>query len=332
MLFQRDSFLRLHGVWATATLLITVAAFVAFRHEARLQGELPGGGSITGLVLGAFAALIILFEGALVVRRSTWLRARRRLCGVPLGSARLWLVAHIWLGLLTVPLVILHSGFRLGSPVTTWLSLVFAVVIASGVGGVTLQNVLPRILTDSIPEETIYSQIDHVGQQWAREAVELVRRYGGPGPPGLWTLFESPADESAGAETCIVGAPRRPDRPRWTRGAEEPVAPQPQDAPELHEALRCHVVPFLQTGRCAGEPFSSEQRLRWYFEDLRQRLALTLGPVVERLETLCRQRRQLNRQQRLHEVLHGWLACHLPLSAALLGLLVIHVVGALYYS
>jgi hypothetical protein len=34
----------------------------------------------------------------------------------------------------------------------------------------------------------------------------------------------------------------------------------------------------------------------------------------------------------MHVWLHGWLSIHLPLSAALLGLLAAHIVGALIYS
>jgi hypothetical protein len=50
------------------------------------------------------------------------------------------------------------------------------------------------------------------------------------------------------------------------------------------------------------------------------------------MEELCERRRQLNVQRRLHFWLHNWLWLHLPLSLALLALLVGHVFWALRYG
>jgi hypothetical protein len=77
------------------------------------------------------------------------------------------------------------------------------------------------------------------------------------------------------------------------------------------------------------------------FSALRTRLGLRRGgpadgpdPVaaaLDRLEELCRERRRLAEQDRLHRWLHAWLLVHVPLSAALLVLGVVHAVTALYY-
>ena len=53
--------------------------------------------------------------------------------------------------------------------------------------------------------------------------------------------------------------------------------------------------------------------------------------ALDELEALCRERRRLAEQERLHGWLHGWLLLHIPLSAALLVLGVAHAVTALYY-
>ena len=52
---------------------------------------------------------------------------------------------------------------------------------------------------------------------------------------------------------------------------------------------------------------------------------------MNQLEAICEERWQLARQKRLHHLLHGWLLVHVPLSAGLLFLSVVHAVHALRY-
>ena len=52
---------------------------------------------------------------------------------------------------------------------------------------------------------------------------------------------------------------------------------------------------------------------------------------MDKLATLCEERRVLAEQERIHFWLHSWLILHVPLSVALLVLGVAHVVTALYY-
>src|SRR5262245_65335307 len=85
-----------------------------------------------------------------------------------------WMNAHICLGLLTVPLLLLHSGGRLGGTLSTLLVALFGLVIVSGIWGLLLQNLMPRMLLEAAPVETVYSQIDRVGRQYAAEARRLV--------------------------------------------------------------------------------------------------------------------------------------------------------------
>jgi hypothetical protein len=53
--------------------------------------------------------------------------------------------------------------------------------------------------------------------------------------------------------------------------------------------------------------------------------------ALDRLEELVRDRRRLAEQERVWRWLHGWLVLHVPLSAALLVLGVVHVIMSLYY-
>jgi hypothetical protein len=54
-------------------------------------------------------------------------------------------------------------------------------------------------------------------------------------------------------------------------------------------------------------------------------------PQVDALKRYCEERRYLGEQERLHRWLHGWLLVHVPLSAALLVLGVLHAVMSVYY-
>src|SRR3989442_7976888 len=76
------------------------------------------GGTPLGLILGAVSLSIFVFAALLGVRKKIVLWR--------IGNVQRWLRAHIWLTLLTVPLVLLHSGFRLGGPMTTLLMVLYA--------------------------------------------------------------------------------------------------------------------------------------------------------------------------------------------------------------
>ena len=64
---------------------------------------------------------------------------------------------------------------------------------------------------------------------------------------------------------------------------------------------------------------------------LRVLVAASLHGVLDDLENICEEERQLNRQVRLYHWLHGWLLIHVPLSIVLLVLGGVHAVMALRY-
>src|SRR6266513_5479440 len=115
------------------------------------------GGTPLGLIFGTIALSIFVFAALLGVRKKIVLWR--------IGSVQRWLRAHIWLTLLTIPLVILHTGFRLGGPMTTLLVMLYAVVMASGIYGLALQHYLPRVMKEKLPTEIVYEQIPYVRAQ-----------------------------------------------------------------------------------------------------------------------------------------------------------------------
>ena len=81
------------------------------------------GGTPLGLIFGTIALSIFVFAALLGVRKKIVLWR--------VGTVQRWLRAHIWLTLLTIPLVILHSGFRLGGPMTTLIIILYVIVMVS---------------------------------------------------------------------------------------------------------------------------------------------------------------------------------------------------------
>jgi hypothetical protein len=323
LLIDRND-LRHHLPWIVASLAVAVLAAVWFFAAAAGASAWPSGSSLPGFTFGVSGGLICLFEFLLWPRKKV--RAWR------LGRMVSWMRAHVWLGLLAVPLLVFHTGFRWGGPLSTVLMILFLVVIASGVWGLVVQQFLPRILLDNVPAETIYSQIDHIAGQLADEGWRLVAVTCGPetGTNGASTAAKE-EEETIAVGHFVVGAVRSAGGVRGvvrqTRAPAAPVA----DAEPLRTFFRTSAEPYLRAGSTTGSPLGQTQRAAAIFEELRTRLNPAAHEAVATLESLCEQRRQLDLQARLHFWLHNWLCVHLPLSVALIVLMFVHAFVAIRY-
>lgn len=304
MLINRKSW-HTHRFWAYLTLLGTLGATIWYGLASRDSTNWPGGSSLPGFTFGVLGGLICIFEVLL------W--PRKQLRAWPLGSAQAWLRAHIWLGVLSVPLLVFHSGLRLGGTLSSALMVLFLAVIVSGLLGLALQQWLPQRLLNDVPAETIYTEIESVMTQVAEDAEALVDATCGPAADGPGKPV--PRTARRGEEILQVAVPR------------DPVA----ESHLLRDFFHQQVSAFLLVGSRSGSDLRLPSRAARMFRDLRTRVPPTTHPVVEALERCCEQRRQLEQQLRLHYVLHGWLWLHVPLSIALIMLMLVHVVFALKY-
>ena len=146
--------------------------------EAGLGSECdPLGGDTLGLWYGVAGSALMIFAGLLAVHRRVpswwWIRPRQT-----------WLRGHIWLGLLSVPVIWCHSGFAIGGPLTLALWVVFGIVILSGVYGLVLQHILPRLIMTRVACEAPYEQIPHLCNKMRVRADEVLTR-----PDGSTTTF-----------------------------------------------------------------------------------------------------------------------------------------------
>ncbi len=320
MLIDRKNF-ALHRRWLLFVLAATILAAAWYVAASLAQRVLVGGSSGPGLTFGIAGGLLILFEFALWPRKKV--RAWR------IGRAQTWMRAHIWLGLLTVPLIVLHTGFRLGGLLPTVLMALFAAVIASGVFGLWLQQIIPRMMLDQVGNETIYTQIDRVSRQLANEADAIVQAV-------CANETTSAQRRAPTVEVASVAEPQESGgaiyRPWQVRMLERqiPVKPLP-DSESLATFCREELRPFLLHGDRASPRLAHAGSAAQVFDGLKRRFGVAGHPVVDALEDLCRQRRDLDIQIRLHRWLHGWLAVHLSLSVALVILMLFHVYTALRY-
>ncbi|MFM7291967.1 MAG: hypothetical protein ACKO6B_12160 [Planctomycetia bacterium] len=312
--------------WIIAISVATLATAVAYVAEWSAEGRLPGGSSRTGLVAGIAGGLIIVFELLL------W--PRKRVRSWRLGSAQSWLRAHIWLGLLALPLVLMHARLLFIGGLLNWaLMTLFLLVIASGVWGLVMQQYLPRALLEGVPAETIHDQIDHVARQQCRETEKLVDALCARDPlHGHADHAEADAaDAAADDEHAVVTGFRS------MTGIQGKVVETlaiysaiPGSLP-IRRSFVAEIRPYLLDGRASGAALAQPQAAARTFAALRADSPVAAADLIDRLEQACERRRQYDLQKQLHWWLHAWLLVHVPLSVALGVLLAIHVPVALWY-
>lgn len=325
---------RQHLGWAVFTALATVAAtllYIGEFHPEKLPFKLsmPAslhrdvrdtgrsvGGTPLGLIYGSTAAAIFVFAALLGLRRKR--------PTLKVGRLQTWLKGHIWLTLLTIPLVLLHCGFSSGSPMTKWFLAVYAIVMVSGFYGLALQHFLPRLMKEKVPLETIYEQIPHILNQF-REAAQELRK----------SLDAAPV----AATPAIVSAPPSPAPAAGSMAAlAEPttvvvVAETPPDSSTqvLKEFLDEAVLPYLQSRRGDDLLLGSQRVSDDQFRLLKISVGSEWQTKMEQLQAWCDERRQLDLQTKLQHWLHGWLLVHIPFSVLLLIFTVWHAVAALFF-
>ena len=280
---------RTHRAWLIASLIIFGVATAIYVVYAASSPAGPSGGSAIGLAFGIAGSLCMIFAGLLA--------ARKKVPVWRLGRAQTWMRGHLWLGLLSLPLILFHGEFRFGGPLTSVLMVLLIVVVVSGIFGAALQHYMPPVMTTRIPMETIFEQIDRVRAQLLAEADEMVESACGP------LNFQDTA-------TATIAT---------------------TDTLPLCNFYRRDVRPFLHRSRAQNPALSNRVKAAGIFEGLRTLLPATLHDIVKNLEDICEEERQLRRQTRYHHWLHGWLMLHVPLSLALLLLGCAHAIMALRY-
>lgn len=304
MLINKDS----RGWIIACLLLLAGSAIVYFAlpgyGHRRLDG--PSGGTPEGLLFGVAGFAMMLF--------ALLLGARKRVRTMRLGRAYWWTQGHVWLGLLSFPVILLHGGFKAnfwGGTLTQVIMWVFVVVWLSGIVGLILQQIMPTRLLNHVPMETIYEQIDHIIAQLRDEAKRIVS-----------AVQDKPQEEPYEFDAVPAGAAT----------AVAPARTSVEAETKLATFYQVQIEPVLADRMPAGATLARDRDAALAFSQLRDSMPPALRQPVEDLREIVEERRQLARQKRLHHVLHGWLFFHVPLSYGLMVLAAVHAVQALQYT
>lgn len=264
-----------------AVLAITaVYLWAVFAYPGGLSG-----GSRLGLSFGIAGSALMVYAGALSIRK--------RLARYPyFGTARQWLAGHVWLGLLSGPLILYHANFRWGGLVEQLTLATFVVVYLSGIIGLVLQQFLPRLTSALVPAQAIFEQIPAACQALQAKADALVAKQCGPLTPDDETTTFRP-------ERVVVQFYLQELRPRlcWP----------------------------------AGKTKVTDGQLRLRLQEIREIMPVELHGLLDGLTSIFEERRQLDWQWYIHGWLHGWLLVHVPMSVLLLVLATAHAVISVWY-
>jgi hypothetical protein len=301
-----------HRPWFLFTIGALVGGGAVYALYSALSVQGPSGGSPMGLVFASIGSAFMLFAGLL--------GARKKLMLWRVGRASSWMRGHLWLGFLSFPFILFHSAFSLGAgSLTRTLMVLFLVVFVSGLFGAVLQHYMPRMMTQRVPMETIYEQIDRVRSQLLVEAESLIKELRAAllGDLALIGEKQRAAAASAGTRGGLTYASGL--------GATD------RAANAIKDLFEKKIRPFLLQPRSSKLEFADRAQAAAVFAQLRVLVPRDLWPKLEDLENICEEKRGLDRQRRMHNVLHGWLLVHIPASYALLLLGAVHAVYALRY-
>jgi len=296
-----------HKPWLVISVALLVLGLILYIVYAVGAPGGPRGGSALGLTFGIIGYAMMLYAGALGARKKvpTW----------RLGKTKTWMRGHLWLGLISLPIILFHAGFSWRGPLTAIMMWLFLIVIISGVLGAAIQHFVPSMMTTRVPMETIYEEIPHVRKQLCDEADQLVVAVCGP----LKGETPAEAEEVTGSDQPVAAA------------TALLVDIEQEDRMRFREIYLTKVRPYLEDPEKPNAELASPRRSAEVFDSLRRLLVPQVRGVLDDLENICEEEHQLSRQIRIYRWLHGWLLVHVPLSIALLVLGGVHAVIALRY-
>jgi hypothetical protein len=264
-----------------------------------LRGNI--GSTPLGLIYGTVALLIFLFAALLGWRRNHQT--------VPVGTIQTWLKAHIWLTILTIPLVLFHCGFHGGGPMTQFLLWLYAFVMVSGFWGLTLQHIVPKLMREYLPEEVIFEQIPYIRSQLVSQGESIREKL-----ESLADESEVPTGHDAGGTTMVTSS---------HVGAIKAAV----------EFMDEQALPYLRSPKAGRSILGDKESADNQFRLMKLQVPDFVQQPLAQLQDLCDEKRRLDLQTRLHYWLHGWLIVHAPASLLLIVVTIVHaIVGAFIYA
>jgi hypothetical protein len=300
-----------HRKWFVGSIVGLAVATAVYIPYSLHSPQGPKGGSAMGLTYGIAGSLFMLFVGLLGLRKKfpVW----------RVGRAQSWMRGHLWLGFLSFPLILFHGGFHFGGTLTRVLMWMFVFVWVSGIVGAALQHFIPRFQTAQLPMETVYEQIDRVRGQLAEEAGNLVEE--------TCSALEGEVSRASERQRAMSASAGTQGGLTVASGLQA----NQQVSSQLRQFLEDEMRPYLERAGAHAMNLAQGAQVQAMFQQFRVLLPPELHSNLDDLENICEEKRQLDKQSRLHKILHGWLLVHIPLSYALLLLGAVHAVVALKF-
>ena len=169
--FKQYRYLKL----AVALVLLAVVAYVWHRNTRFFApGNVGYGGTWMGYTLGSVATALVLWL--------LWLGVRKRRYRASRTSLQGWVSAHVYLGVATLLIAVLHSGFEFGFNLHSFTLVLLAAVVVSGIYGVLVYVRVPPNMTDKIGEDSLEGlllQIRTIDLQARKAALSLSDEFNG---------------------------------------------------------------------------------------------------------------------------------------------------------
>jgi hypothetical protein len=257
--------------------------------------EPANGGTVLGYTLGGIALILILLLSFLGVRK----RQYRSTAGTVQG----WLSAHIYLGLALPLVVLLHSGFQYGVNVHTLALVLLLLVVASGILGAAFYAQYPTRMSHirgGANRQELLDQLEDIDERSRSAAKILGDDYRDTIASGI-------------ARTQLGGG-------IWSRlkGRDESQVVLPKDG-----------------GSQVVANGGQEALLDWLADRQARSGNASNAAAIAELSALLRNKRKLLKtlgdDLRLEARLRIWLYLHVPLTAAMLAALFVHILSVFLY-
>jgi hypothetical protein len=243
----------------------------------------PSGGTLMGLSYGILSFGVILLLMYYGIRKRTYYSAA--------GNVQAWLSSHVYLGLLSLLLIPLHSGFHFAADIHTLAFVLLVIVVASGGYGAYLYLTLP--------------------EQFGQFGAEVI----GVGADSVDTehnrIVQQMRSLSAGKSAALVGI------------CEAEI--------QRGQAGKYAGWRLLVQRRIASSAASTLQEFQNYLTDVptteREELQQLASLATRKRELEHR----VLAQMRLKNLLEVWLYIHLPVSVMMLITVLIHIFTVVYY-
>ncbi len=279
---------------------IAVALFVVCLLLFLSQGtELPpGGSSWQGYTLGGVAAVLVLWLAALGIRKRYYTAK---------GRLQDWMSAHVYLGIAVLAIATLHNGAQIGWNIHTVAYSLLVIVVASGMFGMLLYHMVPRRASENrkgVRRANMFDELRRVNTH-------------------CLSLCEHCApDTELAVRSSIYGTVIGGGILDQLFALDKSTFLQPGDVDETQQG---DVVANPKQSRVLE--FVARRAPRVHNKDEADALTELVSVIARRQQLLVRIRKDVQFQGWLRV----WRVFHVPVSAALLCAMLIHIVVVFMY-